>query len=414
MPRVSVVDPGPDRRAFRLRFVDPVNGRTYWRSAKTAVRREADRAALEWERELGHGREPGEGLLSWEAFRRRYEAEHLPSLSLKGAASARTALNHLERLIGPKKLGSVSAGVLSAFAAGLRAEGSISETSVKTYLGAIRAALNWAKAMHLVGFVPAIPTVQRARSARGSMSKGRPISEDEFRAVLEAVPAVVGQAAAASWRHWLVGLWWSGLRLEESLELYWDRADRLHVELSGEYPMLRVHGELEKGGQDRLLPIAPEFAAFLLRTPADQRTGRVFRLGPVDCGKGRPRAAEITDPNWASRIGARIGRAAGVVVSDSPTGKVKHASAHDMRRSFGTRWARRVMPAVLQALMRHEHIETTMRYYVAVEAGDVARQVWAAVQPVGGEVAKCSVFDPFACFEGQKAEGTGFASGDGI
>jgi len=31
----------------------------------------------------------------------------------------------------------------------------------------------------------------------------------------------------------------------------------------------------------------------------------------------------------------------------------KYASAHDLRRSFGTRWAKRVMPVVLQKLMRH-------------------------------------------------------------
>ena len=37
----------------------------------------------------------------------------------------------------------------------------------------------------------------------------------------------------------------------------------------------------------------------------------------------------------------------------SQTGKTKYASAHDMRRSFGDRWAELVMPAVLQQLTRH-------------------------------------------------------------
>jgi len=34
--------------------------------------------------------------------------------------------------------------------------------------------------------------------------------------------------------------------------------------------MLRVSGELEKGHDDRLLPIAPEFAVMLVRVPESQ------------------------------------------------------------------------------------------------------------------------------------------------
>ncbi|MCH7687904.1 MAG: site-specific integrase [Planctomycetes bacterium] len=55
------------------------------------------------------------------------------------------------------------------------------------------------------------------------------------------------------------------------------------------------------------------------------------------------------------------------------------AGAHDLRRSFGTRWARRVMPAILQQLMRHKTIETTMRYYVSIDAESAASAVWEAV-----------------------------------
>jgi hypothetical protein len=57
---------------------------------------------------------------------------------------------------------------------------------------------------------------------------------------------------------------------------------------------------------------------------------------------------------------------------------VKYASAHDCRRSFGTRWAYRVLPQVLQQLMRHERIETTLAYYVELEATRTADAVWEA------------------------------------
>lgn len=47
---------------------------------------------------------------------------------------------------------------------------------------------------------------------------------------------------------------------------------------------------------------------------------------------------------------------------------VKYASSHDLRRSFGLRWSRRVMPPVLQELMWQESIETPMKYYAGQDA----------------------------------------------
>lgn len=49
------------------------------------------------------------------------------------------------------------------------------------------------------------------------------------------------------WNHLLRGLWWSGLRLEESLNLWWDRLDRISIDLSSGRPLLRIPAEKEKG-----------------------------------------------------------------------------------------------------------------------------------------------------------------------
>ena len=68
---------------------------------------------------------------------------------------------------------------------------------------------------------------------------------------------------------------------------------------------MQVPGELEKGNADRLLPIAPEFALFLMETPEAARTGPVFRL----VGRqGRYRDWEV------SKIVSKIGKAAGIKV----------------------------------------------------------------------------------------------------
>ena len=80
------------------------------------------------------------------------------------------------------------------------------------------------------------------------------------------VPKVMGEEATGSWLYYLSGLWLSGLRLGESLNLSWDDSAKLSVDLLDEYPMLRIPAELEKGHKDRLLPIVPDFAQFLLET----------------------------------------------------------------------------------------------------------------------------------------------------
>lgn len=75
------------------------------------------------------------------------------------------------------------------------------------------------------------------------------------------------------------------------------------------------------------------------------------------------------------------------MVVDKAAGK--YASAHDLRRAFGTRWAKKVMPAVLKRLMRHASISTTMAFYVAVDADEVSEALWQQFgnNPTDGEVA---------------------------
>ena len=78
-----------------------------------------------------------------------------------------------------------------------------------------------------------------------------------------------------------------------------------------------------------------------------------------------------------SKIIRAIGEAAGVkVASDPATGKTKCASTHDLRRSFGERWAMRLQPLELMDLMRHESLNTTRRFYVGRNAQRTARALW--------------------------------------
>jgi integrase len=281
-----------------------------------------------------------------------------------------TVFNAVEKLASPRKLSDLTAERLSFFQAELR-KGGRAEPTIRTYLAHLRSALRWAAEVGLLRAVPKIQKPKRAKTAK--LMKGRPITAEEFQRMLKKTKSVVGADRAKSWRRFLRGLWLSGLRLGEAMQLFWDRDDWLRIDLSGKRPMLHIPAELEKGNEDRLLPISPEFAEFLLKVPVERRRGRVFRLSRLRIHDARPSV------EWVSRIISRIGKAAKVKVNTAPkSGKVKFASAHDLRRSFGERWARRVMPQVLKELMRHKSIDTTMKFYVGQNAEKTADALWLA------------------------------------
>ena len=137
--------------------------------------------------------------------------------------------------------------------------------------------------------------------------------------------------------------------------------------------MFRIRAEAEKGHKDRLLPMAPEFAEFLQATPENEHDGFTFNPLSVRPGNGRLLLDAV------SRIISDIGKAANVKVAESKRGKVKYAIAHDLRRAFGFRWSQRVMPAVLQQMMRHESIQTTMEFYVGRNSEAAAEAIWSAL-----------------------------------
>ena len=200
--------------------------------------------------------------------------------------------------------------------------------------------------------------------------KGRPITPDEFDDMLACLPEVVGPSVE-SWSFLLRGYWWGGLRLAEALALRWDTSGTFGVvdlDDPDSLPTFGVRAEGEKGNRDRVLPMAPEFAQLLRAVPVADRVGWVFAPGGPRGGSRRP-------DNVGATI-ARLGQVAGIVVNES-TGKT--ASAQDLRRSFGERWASRVMPQVLMELMRHESIATTLRYYVGRNAQTAARAAWDSI-----------------------------------
>jgi len=362
-----------------------VTGKQKHKSAETTNKRDAERAAAKWEAELLAGVVDCRKM-TWQRFRERYENEVLASLAENTDKKVQGVFNAVEKYLAPVRLRDVTSERLSHLQSKLRDEG-LAESTIKGHLAHLLAALRWAVS---VGMLNKAPDVKMPRRAKGAtVMKGRPITGEEFDRMLAAVPRVLDEgkpsadkaikesrlveraAAIESWRYYLRGLWLSGLRLAESLELSWDRDDKLRVDLQpSELPMLRIPAELEKGNRNRLLPMAPEFAEFLQATPEAERTGYVFNPKPQ-----REKRSKRLGPAQVCRTIAAIGETAGVVVNRE---QGKFASAHDLRRSFGLRWTSRVMPQVLMELMRHESIDTTLRYYVGRNAQSTAAVLWEA------------------------------------
>ena len=114
--------------------------------------------------------------------------------------------------------------------------------------------------------------------------------------------------------------------------------------------MFRIDASGEKGVMSRLLPMAKEFFELIESNAARQQSGFVFNLLSVEEARkdGICRAVD-----WVSKIGTRIGKEAGIVDYEDPNAtKIKNASFHDLRRSFGHRWANKIHPTELMHLMR--------------------------------------------------------------
>jgi integrase len=370
--RVSLIKRS-GRRCLEARWIDPLTGKKRTRSTGHTIRRNAERAAALLEEQLNRGGLPSEPRLTWAELRRAYQTEVFPALAPKSRRKTIGSLDRFDAEIGPQFVAAITTDVVRQFRRRLQQtddEGrGLSLFTVRGHLAELRKVLRWA---HRQGLLASVPHVEFPRCTGGM--KGRPVTTEEFERLLAAVPAVVGEAAAASWQHLLRGLWLSGLRLGEALALHWTDPRQITIEWSGRFPQLRIQAEAQKSRKFQLLPLVDDFAAFLQETPAEARRGFVFRPAAL-----RGDGDVLRSVDRVGKILTRIGAKAGVKVGAS-----KCASAHDLRRSFGFRWAQHVMPQHLKELMRHADIKTTEQFYLGANADATAEAVRRALRRDAG------------------------------
>lgn len=345
----------PDRDTLQLWYKCPLTGRHITKSANTDNPRAAERAASDWERELAEHAIVANP--SWDAFRIRFEDEYLIGKPHNTQVSYRSALNNWEKHVGSvRSLHLITPSVVSKFAAAF-GKTVDSMATVASNLRHIRAALRWAESIEMIRRAP---RVMMPKGNRRRLARSRSITLDEFHAMRAAVASVRPVEEVEHWERLLDLLWLSGLRIGESLVLSWNEPP-IRVDLdSGKYPRLIIFSEGQKSRQDEQAVIAPDFADWLRQTPEPEREGLVVDLGEFD-------------RTVASHVISNCGKVAGIMTAAN-----KFASAHDIRRSFGQRWAKIVRPMTLQKMMRHSSLQTTLDYYVDMGDEEVGSELWGS------------------------------------
>ena len=368
-----------------LRYIDPVDGKRREKNSGTASMKAAQRAAGEWQAELNAGSTSSPEFLRWEQFREDFRSNYLAHYSDSYAVNVEGSLNVIEELMSPDTLARITEKWLARFHS-LAKKRDVSAYTVRKYFQHLQTTLKWAKEQGLIKSVPVFPKQSKQTKRGAKLMKGRPITGEEFDRMLAAVPKITKTPdSIASLQHLLRGLWLSGLRLGEALSLTWDQwADGIRVNVDDDQDVcLMIDGENQKNRQTLVYPVVDDFAGFLLKTPEDDRQGFVFNAIRTN---GTISRRVDTVSNWL----VDIGKAAKVKV-DEKDGSEKYASAHDIRRAFGTRWAKIVPASLLQQLMRHANIETTMSFYVNITAKDTMSEIRRHVrknspEKVNGEV----------------------------
>jgi integrase len=315
-----------DRPVLQLQWIDPDTGKRRTKSSGTddPVRAERARADLEYELNHGLAREPSK--MPWMEFRRHYEQEQLATLREGTRKKAGYVFDAFEEFIGDRRLGEITERTLSKYAVSLR-EKDFKPPTIHGHLAYLRAALNWATDQKLI---PAAPNVVMPKLPK--KVRIRKIVAEEFERLLAIAPT-------EDWRAFICTAWYSGMRRNEMLDMTWHGDEGMPwVDVSRN--RIWIPAEYNKSDADQWVPLHPELAEIL--KPFRKARGRLFRLSD--------------SPREVSRKFTRLARRAGLKIT-----------LHDLRRSFGSRYAAVVPAQVLQRLMRHADIKTTLEFYTDLD-----------------------------------------------
>jgi integrase len=338
-----------DRENLVLQWIDPATGDRKSESAQTSdpkiaeQRRsdlEADLNAGRWKPKL-RGKKAAEGRLSWEAFRKLFEAEYLADQRSNTRRLYAWTFSLFEKLAKITWLDEVNTRALSTFHGALmtarprKRKGEVGYAPSTRHLvfEHLGAALAWAKEQELIKALPKVPEVGVPEPLP------RPVPAESVERLLDAT------GDDLQMRGFLLCGWLAGLRLGEAFRLEWEENER-HPYLDPAGEQIVFPAAFSKSKREEWIPLDPKLLAALEQLPRQGK--RVFRFLSAE---GRPiqlHGVHNRIKALAHRAGVRLGM-------------------HALRKGYGCRYAARVPAQVLQKLMRHGDIKITMRFYANVD-----------------------------------------------
>jgi integrase len=368
------------RPSLVAEWKDAHTGKLRRQSTGEKVRREAERVALKLENDLNSGEHESQNV-TWEDFRKDYVTAKNPDWSVGTRKRVDTVLNSVELILKPRLLKGVGSREVMTYTVALTERG-LSPAGIASCLRHLKAALRWAADNDRLAKVPKITMPKGANEAGGRAITGEErermilmaprVLAGELEAPREGEPQkplkAISEAEVQSWIDTLDCLWNSGLRVGEACKLHWTDPTEITADMGAR--MFVIAAEASKNGKAQRFPMSVECFQWLSQTPERNREGYV--INPTRDGK------RIGFGHVVKTIGL-IGRRAGVMVGKNHQGKAVYATAHDFRRAFATRWAAKVVPGVLQALMRHASPATTATYYTDRAGDPIVAAIWATV-----------------------------------
>ena len=209
--------------------------------------------------------------------------------------------------------------------------------TVSVRLAFLHSALAWGVEQGLLPKCPRFPAIKVEKK------DPRPVPPETFERLLAKAEGDDRMQA------FLLCGWLAGLRLEETVELEWEDNERFPWVDFGTDRIWLPAGFV-KGKRDQWLPLDPVLREALEKLP--RHGAKVFHFTDARQGRG----GRVIQGQAVARRIVTLAKRAGVKLSM----KV-------LRKGFGCYYAAREPAQVLQKLMRHKSIATTMGYYANVD-----------------------------------------------
>lgn len=324
MEEVSVYLLRPnDSPYFYAQWVVPGTTQRKTRSLKTTDPKQAERKRSALEYELSHGAPCELAKITWPAFIDRFIHERLGDGCAIGQVNARRDLERFGKAEKPSGPAKVTTDMISRHCARLRQEG-LAPATIQTHMTHLRTAMRWAVRL---GMAERCPHFEAVKVPKKRLKPH--LTPARFPELLDLCPK-------PEWKLFATIAWYTGMRLGELYLLRWEEGDGPWLDL--ERKRVVFPAAYCKSRRDDWLPLHPDLLAILLKQ--EGRQGRVFDLATN-----------------ASEMSAKF----------CAIGRPIQIRTHDLRRSFGTRYAPHVPAHILQRLMRHANIKTTLEYYADLD-----------------------------------------------